>query len=137
MGFLKWLKNKLSKKENEMAKAKKESVRFAVLDGVKPNRVGPGKLFNLKSPLTLNIPAGATMKVDLGLSCNYPLHIIQARSMLQRSLLLPDGIWAAVDADTPLVLRIENKSKETALVERGDNLARAFVLDNNDLEVEA
>lgn len=118
-----------------MAKTKKEPVRFSMGDGVKPNRVGPGRLFNLRSPIALNIPPGVSVRVDLGLACNYPLHIVQARGMLQRNLLLPDGLWAAVDADTDLQIRVDNKGSETALIERGDVLARAFILDNNDLEV--
>ena len=118
-----------------MAK-KKEPVRFLVSDGVKPNRVGPARVFNLKAPMLLNIPPGATVKVNLGVSCNYPLHVFQSRGCLQRDLHLPDGIWACVDADTDLSLTIENRGRETQFIEQGDVLARAFVMDNNDLEAE-
>lgn len=119
-----------------MAKTKKDPVKFTVGDGVKPNRVGPGRVFNLMSPLRLNLPPGGEMTIDLDISCNYPLHIFQTRSMLQRELTLPDGVWAAVDADTHLKLTIKNNSKETQLFDRKDVLARAFILDNSDLEVE-
>lgn len=119
-----------------MTKTKKAVVKFTVGDGIKPNRVGPGRVFNLMCPLKLNLPPGAEMTIGLDLSCNYPLHIFQTRSMLQRGLTLPDGLWACVDADTDLRLTIKNNSKETQLLDRKDVLARAFILDNNDLEVE-
>jgi hypothetical protein len=132
-----WVKTYVSrKKEPEMARAKREPVRFNVLDGVKPNRVGPARVFNLKAPIALNIPPGASVRVNLGVSCNYPLHVFQSRSMLQRHLELPDGIWAAQDADSDLTLVIANKGKEAQPIERGDVLARAFIMDNNDVETE-
>lgn len=138
MGFLKWLKDKLSKKEQlEMAKQKKESVRFSLGgDGIKPNRVGPGRVFNLKAPLQMNIPPNATVTVKLDVACNYPLHVFEARGVRQRGLRLPDGIWAATDADVDLVIQLKNESGQTQLIERGDVVARAFIMDNNDLEVE-
>ena len=124
------------KKVEQMAKKKKEPVRFTVTDGVKPTRHGPGQVFNLCSPINLNIKANATVKVNLGLRCNYPLHAFEALSMKQRGIKLPDGLWAAADAGTELIVDLRNESKDTQLVERGDAIARAFVLDNNDLEVE-
>lgn len=134
MGFWTRVKTWLWKKESEMsAKAKSDLVRFLVTDGVKPNRVGPARVFNLKAPIALNIPPGVTVKVKLGVSCNYPLHVFQARGCLQRGLKLPDGIWAAQDADTDLELTIKNESQETALIERGDVLARAFIISNVDI----
>lgn len=137
MGFMKWLKTKLSKKEHEMPRTKKEPVRFSLGgDGIKPNRVGPGRVFNLKAPLQMNIPPNATVTVKLDLVCNYPLHIFEARGLRQRSLRLPDGIWAATDADVDLVLQLKNESGQVQLVERGDVVARAFIMDNNDLDVE-
>lgn len=120
-----------------MARAKREPVRFSLGgDGLKPNRVGPARVFNLKAPLQMNIPPNATVTVKLDLVCNYPLHIFEARGVKQRGLRLPDGIWAATDADTDLVLQLRNETKETQLIERGDVIARAAVWDNNDLEVE-
>jgi hypothetical protein len=123
------------KKEPDMAK-KKEPVRFSVFDGVKPNRVGPARVFNLKAPILLNIPPGASVKVPLGVACNYPLQIFQSRGCLQRDLHLAEGGGPAVDADTDLTIRVENRGKEVQLIEQGDVLARAFILDNNDLEAE-
>jgi hypothetical protein len=137
MGFWKWLTTKLSKKESEMARQKKEPVRFTLGgDGIKPNRVGPGRVFNLKAPLQMNIPKDATVTVKLDVVCNYPLHVFEARGLRQRLLRLPDGIWAATDADVELVVQLRNESGQTQLIERGDVVARAFIFDNNDLEVE-
>lgn len=114
--------------------AKKETVRFRLGDGVKPNRVGPARVFNLKSPLTLNIPPKAVVKVDLGLACNYPLHVFEARSLLQRGLrLLQPGV---LDADGDVIIGIENLGSEVVLLERGDVLARAAVIDNTGLSME-
>ncbi len=92
-----------------MARAKREPVRFSLGgDGLKPNRVGPARVFNLKAPLQMNIPPNATVTVKLDLVCNYPLHIFEARGVKQRGLRLPDGIWAATDADTDLVIQLRN-----------------------------
>jgi hypothetical protein len=133
MGLWNWFR----KKEKEMPKKeRKEPVRWTVVDGMKPNRVGPARIFNLRAPFALNIPPGATVKVKLGVSCNYPLHVLEARSLRQRGLRLPDGIWAATDADIDLEVQLENKSGQLQLIEGGEPVARAFILDNNDLEVE-
>jgi hypothetical protein len=115
---------------------KKESVRFLVTDGVKPNRVGPARVFNLKAPIVLNIPAGASVRVPLGVSCNYPLQVFGTRGCLQRGLTVLEPNGPTLDADTDLVLIVKNTGKETQLIEQSDVLARAFVLDNNDLELE-
>jgi hypothetical protein len=125
----------LKKESRNMAKAKKAPLHWTVLDGVMPNRVGDARNFNLKNPLLLNIPPGATVSVDLGLSCNYPLFIFDSLSMRQRRLRLSyDSLGNPVDGGTFLKLTIKNEGTELAQLERGDVLGRAFALDNNDVE---
>lgn len=124
------LVNVFKKKEPDMSR-KKEPVRWLITDGTRPNRVGPGRVFNLRSPTPLSVPPKATVTLKLGVECNYPLHVFQSRGCLQRGLHLSDGIWAAQDSDQELSLTIENRSGDTQLVERGDVLARAFIMDNS------
>ncbi len=122
------------KKEIEMKVTKK--VKFTVADGRRPTRQGASKVFNLLAPVGMIIPAGTQVRVDLGVSCDHPLHVFQASNMVKRGVLLVDGIWAAQDADVPLILPLENRSNEDAMIEEGDTLARAAVFDNSDIEVE-
>ena len=126
--------SKRRNKELEMAKSKKEPVRFEVRDGIRPTRHGAAKVFNLMAPLARDIPPDGEVTIDLQVSCKYPLHVFQTKSMLARGLVLPDGLWAAVDADTSLKLVIRNTSDKLQLLERKDIVARAYIMDNNDLE---
>lgn len=137
MGFLQTVASKFKrKKAEEMAKKKNDPVRFTVTDGLQPSRQAPGQVFNLRSPLALNIKSKSTVKLALGVSCSYPLHLFEAAGLKQRSIRLPDVIWAAYDSDEALVVELRNESDTTQLIERGDTVARAFVMDNSEIEAE-
>jgi len=137
MGFLQTVASKFKrKKAEEMVKKKNDPVRFTVTDGLQPTRQSPGQVFNLRSPVALNIKSKASVKLTLGVSCSYPLHLFEASGMKRRSVRLPDGIWAAHDAEESLVIELRNESDSTQLIERGDTVARAFVMDNSEIEVE-
>lgn len=115
----------------------KVKVSFHVTDGKKPARDrGPAQVFNLRSPIPLNIPPGAEVRLDLAVSCSHPVHVFQARGLKARGLELVDGVWACHDADENIVLKIKNVSKETALVDEGETIARCAVLDNSNVIVE-
>lgn len=110
------------------------TVRFYVSDGCQPSRSGNGGLFDLKSPLPLNIPAGATVPLKLGVRCNYPLLLMRSRPLSAKGLAVSCGA-AAVDADEELEVTVTNNGREAYLAERGETLLRAAVLDNADLSV--
>lgn len=113
----------------------KKKVTFTKKDGLTPTRNGPARTFNLRTPMALRLGVGEERTIDLGLTCDHPVHIFQARGPLQRGLTLVDGIWAATDAEVPLTLRVRNTSGEPLLVEEGETIARCSIFDDTDWEL--
>ncbi len=112
----------------------KKIVKFEIMDGMLPER-GPAGVFNLRCPMGMDVKPGAKLDVKLGIRCDHPVHVFEARHMVLRDIRLVDGIWAANDAGNDLVLRMENLSGREQLFERGDILARCFVVDNSEWEI--
>lgn len=132
MGLLQWLKPQ-KKKEPEMAKTR---VKFTYTDGQKVDRRGPAQVFNLKAPIGITLPPGSEIKVDLGVSCNFPLHVFETRGNRARGIRLVDGIWACQDAEENLVLKMKNETQELVKFDLGETLARCAILDNSNISDE-
>lgn len=131
---LKKIRRKVMAKNDE--KVVKAKVKFTYEDGRKVVRQGASRVFNLRAPLVLNLPQNSKVSVKMGLKCNFPLQLVETVSMKNRGLRLADGVAPTLDADEQIVLTFENISRETQLLESGDVLVRAAVLDNSDLEEE-
>lgn len=118
--------------------AKKKTVTFKRLNGdaVIPDRDGVSETFNLRASLPLTLKPGDELMVKFGISCDRPIHIYEARGVKARGLTLVDGIWAATDRDVELSIILKNSSNEEQLIERTDVLARFFVVDNSDYQIE-
>lgn len=112
-----------------------KTVAFKLADGMRPTRQGPAKSFNLRAPIDLTLPPGHERTLDLGLSCDHPVHIFQAAGPLSQGVILVDGIWAATDANVPLKIRIKNESKEQVFFGEGETLARCTVMDDSEWEL--
>lgn len=99
---------------------------WQLTDGVLPKRKQDGA-WDLLASLPIRIPPGCDAILNLGVVCNYPSHVIQSRVMLAKGVTLPDGIWAASDSGTSIVLTLKNGSREDLYIERGDVVARCVV----------
>lgn len=121
--------------EKTIATPVKRVVRFTRTDGFTPTRQGPAASFNLRSPVAFTLAPGEERSLDLGLSCDHPVHIFQARGPVSRGVVLVDGIWAATDADMPLVLRMRNTGDQASHFEEGETVARCTVFSDVGWEV--
>lgn len=131
--ILKKLQSQISEEKMQKTKTK---INFTYTDGYDVTRSGPSQIFNLRTPLKLTIPSGAKVKFDVGVRCSHPLYVFQSRILSERGLSFEDGALACYDANTPLVLRLENKGKETIMLEDGETIVKAAVLDNSHLVTE-
>lgn len=116
----------------EVSKTGKIQAKFSYKDGKEVTRQDPSGVFNLRSPAQRNIPPNASIIFRLGIQCNYPIQVFEARGPKQRGLRL--STTEVVDSDEEIVLRVRNDSERTELIEIGDTLARGFVLNNLDVE---
>jgi dUTPase len=121
----------LPPKEEEMAK---KTVKFNVKDGSKP--VKHGCVLGLRAPLRLNLGARTSVVISLGVSCaDHPLVIFEYADLKKRGVaLVSSGV--VCDSGTDLTVTLENRGDSVVLIERGDTVARAAVLDNSDFTVE-
>jgi hypothetical protein len=49
---------------------------------------------------------------------------------------LVDGIWACQDAGESIMLPLENRTKEPIIIEQGEMVAKAAILDNSNVVIE-
>lgn len=119
--------------KKEEAQAPKKTVTFTVGDGKAP--VKDGASFKLRSPLALKIDPNTKAVVKLGVSANAPVLVFEAASLKQRGLRLAGGQLTAADAGEQISVTLENTSRLPALIEMGDVVAKAVVLDNSDLDL--
>lgn len=113
-----------------------DDVRWTIADGKRPDRFGPARTYRLFSPLPVFVEPGQSVVVNLGVRCSYPLTVFESKGMLHQRLRLIDGCLRTFDSDTDIVLTIKNEGRERALLETGDVMAKAFVVDNNLVEEE-
>lgn len=138
-GLLNLMKKKSQPASEEHPNVHKPAaVKFSISDGKKPTRDDddPSSIFNLRAPMSLMLARGEERNVRLGVSCNYPLHVLQYAKKMHL-IQLVDGVWAAQDRDQELVLRVRNVSDQDPLyIEEGETIARAAILCNAGLSVE-
>lgn len=102
----------------------KKKVKFKVTDGLRPKKMlAPGKPFGLRTPVPLNVPRGGSRLLGLGVSCELPVVVVD---MSGCHLFAPGE-----DLKANIVAR------ESAIdLSENEVVAKAFVLDNSDVEVE-
>lgn len=128
---LKRVSKKLFDKE-ELPMAKKR-VKFEVLDGIRPVLVG--SVLGLKAPMQLNLKPRSNMTLNLGVICDHALLVFEKANLRKQGIhLLASGI--VCDEGTNLVVILENRTDSMVLIERGDTVARATVLDDTDVTIE-
>jgi len=112
-----------------MAKTEKVSktVKFTG-DAAKPKLTYNGTL-GLRTPFPLTIPGKSVQVVDLGVTCNKFL------SLLPHGNLFPDKEVVFVP-NVPVKVSVKNTSDAPALLEVGDVVVEAVVLDASDFVVE-
>jgi len=118
-------------KEEQMAK--KHPVVFTVRDGPKPVLDGDGSM-NLLLPLPLSIKPMTEITFDLGLSCDHVIQIFEAKARRSSGLVLIPNSWIH-DAGQTVKLTVQNQSMSPILLEAGDIIARASVLDNSNVVI--
>lgn len=98
-------------------------------DAPKPD-VGPDGLLHLRSPLAMTVPPGATVVMDLGVTADRALLLFPANEKLVFPLQVapPGGL---------IRLEFRNPHKFVQLVEVGDAIVKASVLDNSKIYVES
>lgn len=116
-------------KENTMSK--KRRAKLLRTDAPKPKILG-GSL-GLCSPIPLNMQPQDKVKVKMGLSADTPLLVFSYGVLEKRGVVLLNP--GAVDCDKEIVLEIQNVSGERVVVDAGDVLAKASILDTTDIEV--
>jgi hypothetical protein len=136
------MRSDMGKKDEKRDEApvQRKSVKVVFGDGMAPTR-GPGGVLNVRSPYQLNIPPNTIVSVDVGIKFSRPTLVFQTAGLRLRKVEFagetpaqaPDNF--VFDADSDVVVRLVNRGVETALIEPGDTIARAFVLEENDLLV--
>ena len=114
---------KLNKEESKMAK--KKTVKFKKLDGMLPRKsTQPGGPFELRLPIAVELQAHGTVKsFALGLSCELPVLVVRDS----------EAVFFAPGQE--LRVSIENKRDDQLSLGPGEVVAKAYVLDNSDLEL--
>lgn len=110
-----------------MAKATPKKVKF-VGDAPKPKLTYFGTL-GLRTPFQINIAPKSEVQVDLGTQCDKFL------SLLPHGTLYPTKEIICVP-NKPLKVWVKNFSDDVALLEVGDVVVEAVVLDSSDFVVE-
>lgn len=121
------LKKWFSKHEQVEPKEKK-MITLIKFDhnGFKPTLNSDRTAFNLRSPIPINLPPNTEMKLDLELSCNYPLQVFEAAFRAEKRVEV--NVPGAVDANRNISVTILNKTGSQLLLEAGDTICRAVPL---------
>lgn len=130
---LKFLRRGKGERREEMKNLK---VKFHYTDGrpVTRSPESTGKSFFLKSPIDFKLNPGASMILDLGLSCSHALQVLVPRAS---SFKMEGNSQSQVfDSFDHVKFTILNTSSEIVAFDIGQIVCRAFVLDNSDVEVE-
>ena len=110
-------------KPKEQTMAKKKTVKFKVTDGKQPKKLASvGGPFGLRAPMNVNIPARSTRTLKLGLSCELPVLVTVGDRP-------PEFFAPGVELSVTL------GSRESTDFSEGEVVAKAFVLDNSDVEL--
>lgn len=96
-------------------------------DGPSP-RLRPDGCYDILCAVPLTLQPKTSFSFQLHLKCKVPVHMFQAKSVLDRGVALFDGGWASSDANVPLSLTLVNSSEERVMFDPGDTLARAFLM---------
>lgn len=119
------------REENQMAK--KKSAGFSYTDG-RPVGRSAGGAFNIRFPLRMDLKSNESRIVKTGVRCNHPTLIFEAATLKSRGLEVMKADLGAWDEGQEFMFTVRNTGRETFMVEEGDTLVRAVVLDNTDLE---
>jgi hypothetical protein len=123
-----FLKPKTKKYEGEdmLKKPYRYPIRFTIRDGVEPARQeSEGRPWALLAPTPLELRPGQSVTVRLGVECNYPTMVVGKH---RRNLRVVGG--GPFPGGEELTVIVTNADKETYILERGEQLASVFVLDN-------
>ncbi len=119
-----------SKKENEMGRL----VKFNVKDGKKPARVGQSKTFAIRAPFDIRIKAELEVNIDMGFSCTYPIIVFPSLSVTRAGVSL--AAVTVFEEGESVFLHLKNTNKQDLTFGEGEILARFYVMDNRNFEVE-
>ena len=114
---------------------KTKTVVFKMTDGRKPTRQGAARSFNLRSPIDITLTPNSERTLDLGISCDHPVHVFQASGPLSQGVVLIDTSDSTVDSNVPLKIKIKNTSNEQVFFGEGETLARCSILDDSEWEL--
>lgn len=103
-------------------------IKFSYTDGRKPGREGEGRPLNIKLPVGMNVPPGSERTIDLGMSCDHALLGVPARILRSNSPVV-------FNAGEPIVVKLKNDTAETLLLEEGEVILKAYVLENQKVEI--
>lgn len=110
----------------------KKKVGFKLADGKRPKKANgvPGKPFNLQIPIDINLKAsGSSVEIDLGISCDTPVVVVPlalGKTKVSANLFAPgESIRVKLTA-----------GNESLSIGNGETVARAYVIDNSDFEVD-
>lgn len=116
--------NELSKDRLERNVAKK-IVKFKVSDGRKPTKSeNPGKPFDLRLPISVNLTPNQSSTVRLGVTCDLPTIVVRG------------GTAKLFAPGEELLVELKNTTNDNNSWGEGEVVARAFVVDNTGLDVE-
>ena len=132
MAFADRVKGKKTEPKKEIENMK--TVKFELGDCPQPKRVGPAKSFALCSPIAFTLPANGDMSLKLGIKCSHPMLVYSSSSCGGGQCFSRlQGGSNIVDAGQDVLLTITNGGTVDALIERGDSVVRAHVLDDSDI----
>lgn len=114
------------KEEEDMSKTK---VKFVYTDGCPVTRSGKEQFINLKSPFGIVMKPNTKMQLNIGASCSHKLFVHQFRD----NICVENTVY---NAGKQLVVLLSNNTKDEVMIERGDTVANASILDNSNVVVE-
>jgi len=108
-------------KEIDMAKKK---VMFSTTDGMQPRKSdSPGKPFNVRLPMTVNISAHSSKEIRLGVSCELPV------------VLSRDGVASLFAPRQEISVTLKNSGDSVLSFGEGEVVAQAYVVDCTEMEL--
>ena len=124
----KWLPRE--EKEDNMAK-KKTVVKFKLFDGMKPRVLSEqnGSPIGLKCPMPVKLDKHGSVKINPGVTCNSPLVVV---STMNFSLMSGAQLVAPGEKFSVLL----SAGDEPLNVGEGEIIAKAYVIGNDNIEVE-
>jgi hypothetical protein len=119
------------KKKKEEEQMTKKTVKFTYTDGKKVTK-GADTIFNLRSPLALNV--SAKTKIQLGVKCDHPLMVFENVQLKNRGITISSGCGIYDAGDEIIITLSADKTSGAAVIDFGEVIARAFVLDSSDVQ---